>query len=196
MKPRIIIAGLSLLLLVTLAACSAPSGEPEAQLPTVSAFTWDPYSDPAGSYTMNVPDYFPLELVEVDEDGKSSLTRWSVRTDKGAMFVVEVLAKYQEPGDFSAEENAKHNFTNITGLYGKRMSVRHVEAPRPRHGGWAYTVEVDLLDEQNPCRIRTTHYYDDQPDWTYFATAIICVGENMDYYLDGRMAIFSLTPTP
>ena len=193
MKPWIIIAGLSLFLLATLAACTAPTGE---QLPTVAAFTWETYSDAAGSFTMEIPDYLPLELVEVDKDGKSSLHRWSVWTDEGALFAVEVLARYKDPWRVSSEETARHNFANITGLYGKRMSVRHIEQPRPRHGGWAYTVEVDLLDEQNPCRIRTTDYYDDQPDWTYFATTKICVGENMDYYLDGRKAIFSLTPTP
>ena len=164
MKPWIIIAGLSLFLLATLAACTAPTGEGEAQLPTVPSFEWEPYSDAAGSYTMNVPDYFPLELVEVDEDGKSSLTRWSVWSGERALFAVEVLAQYKEPWRGTAEETARYNFTNLTGMYGKRMSVRHVEAPRPRHGGWAYTVEVDLLDEQNPCRIRTTDYYDDQPD--------------------------------
>ena len=196
MKTAIIMAGLSLFLLATLAACAAPTGQLPAQLPAIPAFAWEPYSDAAGSYTMTVPDYLPLELVEVAEDGKSSLTRWSVWTDKGATFAIEVLAKYQEPGDFSAEENARYNFTDLTGFYGKRMSVRHIETPRPMYGGWAYTVEVDLLEEKDSCRIRTTDYYDDQPDWNYFATTKICVGEDMDYYQDGRMAIFSLTPTP
>ena len=196
MKPWIIIAGLSLFLLATLAACNAPPGEPEAQLPTVSAFTWEPYSDPAGSYTMNIPDYLPLELVEVAEDGKSSLTRWSVWIDERSPFAVEVLAQYNGAGGgFSAEENSKHNFGNISGLYGKPVVVRHIEPPHPVQGGWAYTVEIELREE-NACTIRSTDYYDAKPGWTYFATTKICAYENITYEADGRTAIFSLTPTP
>ncbi len=197
MKPWIIIAGLSLLLLATLAACSAPSGEPEAQLPTVSAFTWETYSDAAGSFTIDIPDYWPLDVVEVQPDGKTSLTRWSVRNGEDSLqFFVEVVAHYNQTGwDFTSEERSKNNFAHLNTIYERQVGVHYIEPPHPIRNGWAYTVELDAYEGKH-CRVRSTEYFDAKPGWTYVATASICADENITYYLDGRQAIFSLTPTP
>ena len=196
MKPWIIIACLSLFLITALAACSAPSGEPEAQLPTVSAFTWETYSDAAGSFTMDIPDYLPLESVEVDEDGKSSLTMWGLRNGGDTVFHVVVVAQYNKTGwDFTSEERSKNNFAHLNALYERQVGVRYIEPPHPIRDGWAYTVEVDAYEGKH-CRVRSTEYFDAKTGWAYLAAANICVGENITYYLDGRKAIFSLTPTP
>ena len=227
MKTWMIITGLSLFLMTALVACTASPAATQAtpdvpatitayKLPPVSAFTWETYSDAAGSFTMDIPDYWVLDSNEVDPDGKSSLTRWIVRNvEDKRLFGVEVRAEYNEDGwaPLTSETLSKQDLSYLTNFSVPR--IRTISSrPASIQDGWAYTVTTHRREgrrhptpwelaegrtqagSQPSCAARSTRYFDIRLRWAYRATVTVCVGENITYYLDGRTAIFSLTPTP
>ena len=163
-------------------ATPVPTPMPRPTATPVPAVAWETVSDDAGTYTIDIPEHWTLDSVEIMADGKSSYTIWKSSDNWDASIAVSTT--YSEYGwNGTSETESKTSFDEEVAS-ADTVAVRE---PARVLNGWIYT--VDTWGGNDSCTFRGSLYWEIQYKWAFAVQAIICL-HSLD--TDGAEAIDAL----
>ena len=165
-----------------------PTATPQPTAMPVPAVAWETVSDDAGTYTIDIPEHWTLDSVEIMSDGKSSYTIWKSSDNWDASIAVSTT--YSEYGwNGTSETESKTSFDEEVAS-ADTVAVRE---PARVLNGWIYT--VDTWGGNDSCTIRDSLYWEIQYKWAFAVQALSCLHSQDTYGAEAIEALFSFEST-
>ena len=145
-----------------------PTATPPPTTTPVPAVAWKTVSDDAGTYTIDIPERWILDSVEIKENGKSSFTAWQAAHDGRA--TISISASYSEYGWRDDSETASKTAFNERVADTDTVAMRE---PEKFFDGWNYLVET--LSGEDNCAFRAYQYREVRRKWDFVVEGRICL---------------------
>ena len=165
-----------------------PYPTPRLTAAVVPEVVWETVSDDTGTYTIDIPQYWILDSVEMYEDGKSSFTTWKSSDNLEASISIEAV--YSEYG-FNGTSATVSKVTFDAKV--SSADTVAVEEPARFFDGWRYAVES--LSSDGTCTFRAYEYWEVRSKWIFFVHGRTCVLSLDTYGEEVIEAVFSFKST-